>query len=141
MIFMIIESIIGIIVVATVAYLYWKSVEKEMNDSLPISKPESVVTEPEVKIESFKIEPAIAEAVVENVVETEKPADKPKRARRNGKFVADDKSTPDINEAWEDGKAPAKTTKTKTTKPKAQATTEKPVKKTRTRKPKMTVLK
>ena len=31
---------------------------------------------------------------------------KPKRARVKGKFKADDKSTPDINEAWEGGKAP-----------------------------------
>ena len=33
----------------------------------------------------------------------------PKRARnKKGKFVADDKSTPDYNEAWEGGKAPEK---------------------------------
>ena len=30
----------------------------------------------------------------------------PKRARDKGKFKADDKSTPDVNEAWEGGKAP-----------------------------------
>jgi|TARA_R110000782_G_scaffold61880_1_gene127355 hypothetical protein len=35
----------------------------------------------------------------------------PKRARDKGKFVADDKSTPDVNEAWEGGKAPNKKTK------------------------------
>ena len=34
---------------------------------------------------------------------------KPKRARtKRGRFVADDKSTKDINEAWEGGKAPKK---------------------------------
>ena len=33
----------------------------------------------------------------------------PKRARnKKGHFVADDKSTKDINEAWEGGKAPKK---------------------------------
>tara|TARA_B100001057_G_C22622897_1_gene861278 strand:- start:745 stop:945 length:201 start_codon:yes stop_codon:yes gene_type:complete len=30
----------------------------------------------------------------------------PKRARVKGRFKADDKSTPDVNEAWEGGKAP-----------------------------------
>lgn len=32
----------------------------------------------------------------------------PKRARNKGRFVADDKSTKDINEAWVGGKAPKK---------------------------------
>ena len=31
---------------------------------------------------------------------------KPKRARAKGRYKADDKSTPDVNEAWEGGKAP-----------------------------------
>ena len=30
----------------------------------------------------------------------------PKRARVKGRFKADDKSTPDVNEAWVGGKAP-----------------------------------
>jgi len=39
-----------------------------------------------------------------------------KRARLNdGKFKADDKSTPDVNEAWKSGKSPKKK-KTKKTK-------------------------
>lgn len=41
------------------------------------------------------------------------PVVEPKRARKDGKFVADDPSTPDINEAWVGGKAPKKTTKKK----------------------------
>ena len=46
-----------------------------------------------------------------------------KRARtEDGKFVADDPSTPDVNEAWEGGEAPKKTTKKKTT---AKKTTKK----------------
>ena len=32
----------------------------------------------------------------------------PKRARTKGKFKADDKSTPDVNEAWVGGKAPTR---------------------------------
>lgn len=31
-----------------------------------------------------------------------------KRTRKGGKFVGDDKSTPDVNEAFKDGKAPGK---------------------------------
>ena len=31
-----------------------------------------------------------------------------KRTRKNGKFVGDDKSTPNVNEAFKDGKTPAK---------------------------------
>jgi hypothetical protein len=43
-----------------------------------------------------------------------KPKAKPKRARtKKGTYKADDKSTPDVNEAWEGGKAP---------KPKAKVT-------------------
>ena len=54
-----------------------------------------------------------------------------KRARDKGRFVADDKSTPHINEAWVGGKAPAKkkvTAKKKATKkPKRKSTkNEKP---------------
>ena len=37
------------------------------------------------------------------------PATKPKRARtKKGTYRADDKSTKDINEAWEGGKSPKK---------------------------------
>ena len=37
-----------------------------------------------------------------------------------GKFVADDTSTPDVNEAWVGGKAPAKKSKTKVIRKKAK---------------------
>tara|TARA_R110002012_G_scaffold292973_1_gene488366 strand:+ start:313 stop:540 length:228 start_codon:yes stop_codon:yes gene_type:complete len=37
-----------------------------------------------------------------------------------GKFVADDPSTPDVNEAWVGGKAPAKKSKTKVIRKKAK---------------------
>ena len=49
-------------------------------------------------------------------------SDKPKRARKsNGKLKADDPATPDVNEAWEGGKAPAK----KKAAPKKKATKKK----------------
>ena len=34
------------------------------------------------------------------------PQVKPKRARTKGRYKADDKSTPNVNEAWVGGKAP-----------------------------------
>ena len=34
------------------------------------------------------------------------PKAEPKRARENGRYKADDKSTADVNEAWVGGKAP-----------------------------------
>ena len=48
----------------------------------------------------------------------EKPAKKKgKRAKKSdGTFVSDDPSTPDVNEAWEGGKAPEEATPKKTTK-------------------------
>ena len=46
-------------------------------------------------------------------------AGEPVRARnKKGQLVGDDPSTPDVNEAWEGGKAPKKTTKKRTTKKK-----------------------
>lgn len=36
----------------------------------------------------------------------ELPDEPPKRARKKGKFVGDDPSTPNVNEAWEGGVAP-----------------------------------
>lgn len=55
---------------------------------------------------------------------------KGKRARSKGQFVGDDKSTPNVNEAWEGGKAPTKKEKpikevTKAA-PKNAKSTEKP---------------
>jgi hypothetical protein len=136
MIFMIIESIIGVVVVATLAYLYWKSIEGEMKEGLPKAEIKEPVVRPEVKVE--------LDIAAKKAVEVESPVTKPKRARNKGKFVGDDKSTPEVNEAWEGGKAPAKQAKpktAKTTKPKVAETSETAAKKPRPRKPKMTVLK
>jgi len=36
----------------------------------------------------------------------ELPDEPPKRARKKGKFVGDNPSTPNVNEAWEGGVAP-----------------------------------
>tara|TARA_R110000824_G_scaffold1097_7_gene6020 strand:- start:466 stop:651 length:186 start_codon:yes stop_codon:yes gene_type:complete len=48
-------------------------------------------------------------------------AEDPKQARsKGGKFKSDDPSTPDVNEAWEGGKAPAKKKKPAKKKPAAK---------------------
>jgi len=67
----------------------------------------------------YKIEPPTAPAPV---AET-----KPERAKdAKGKFVADDPSTPNVNEAWKDGKAPAKKAKPAVTEGKQRANVKKP---------------
>lgn len=57
---------------------------------------------------------------VEETVQVEAEVKEVKRARNDkGQLKADDPSTPDVNEAWEGGEAPKKTTaKKKTTKKK-----------------------
>ena len=75
-------------------------IEQEKPTTLVLDTP---VVEPAPVPEPAKVEPQITDAVTE-------PA-KPKRARTaKGRLKADDKSTPDVNEAWEGGKAPAKKT-------------------------------
>ena len=54
---------------------------------------------------------------VEKTVQVEAEIKEVKRARNEkGQLKADDPSTPNVNEAYEGGKAPVKTTKKKTTK-------------------------
>lgn len=72
---------------------------------------DKVVAETEAEKPAAKAapEPAKVESQITDAVTA--PA-KPKRARTaKGKLKADDKSTPDANEAWEGGKAPAKKAK------------------------------
>ena len=54
------------------------------------------------------------EKVIEPKIIKKTPVVKAKRARtKKGKFVADDKSTLNVNEAWVGGKAPKKKSKKK----------------------------
>tara|TARA_R100000781_G_scaffold66568_1_gene42066 strand:+ start:1382 stop:1675 length:294 start_codon:yes stop_codon:yes gene_type:complete len=56
----------------------------------------------------------LADSLPDDVEILEGPA-KPKRARNaDGGFKKDDKSTPDVNEAWEGGKAPERKNPSKT---------------------------
>lgn len=58
------------------------------------------------------VEPVVAVAAVNDQITdavTQAAPTKPKRAKTDkGKFKADDKATPVVNEAWEGGKAPEK---------------------------------
>ena len=75
-------------------------IEQEKPTTLVLDTP-VVEPAPAPVVEPVKVEPQITDAVTAPV--------KPKRAKTaKGKFKADDKSTPDVNEAWEGGKAPAK---------------------------------
>tara|TARA_B100001287_G_C22631194_1_gene505224 strand:- start:361 stop:627 length:267 start_codon:yes stop_codon:yes gene_type:complete len=72
---------------------------------------------PCAKGQEIEIDDAEGAILVEAGMALEIGASKPKRARTaKGKLKADDPSTPDVNEAWEDGKGPAKKTKKKTKK-------------------------
>ena len=68
----------------------------------------------EVAVIEAKTAPAPAPAAVEKAKGQPSKKSSPnvelagKRTRKNGKFVADDKSTPNVNEAFIDGKAPVK---------------------------------
>jgi hypothetical protein len=79
----------------------------------------------DVKAVAKKVEDTVSTAVSKTKKATKKLAESsikapvvaetttPKRARKNGKLVADNPATPDVNEAWDGGKAPEKTTKPK----------------------------
>ena len=47
----------------------------------------------------------LVDEIYEMIMGTERKP-KPKRARTKGRYKADDKSTPNVNEAWVGGKAP-----------------------------------
>ena len=59
--------------------------------------------------QEIDVDDETGKVMVEAGMALELGASKPKRARTaKGKLKADDPSTPDVNEAWEGGKAPKK---------------------------------
>ena len=77
---------------------------------------EGIVDEKEGEVVLAKYDPA--EHLPESLSEAEVTDIKAKRARTaKGRYKGDDKSTPDVNEAWEGGKSPKK----KSTKKKGKA--------------------
>ena len=64
---------------------------------------------PCAKGQEIELDDVDAKALIEAGMAEEIGTSKPKRARTaKGKLKADDPSTPDVNEAWEGGKAPKK---------------------------------
>jgi hypothetical protein len=97
-------EIIVVLVVVAVA-LYWFAFRK---------RPDSYTTK-EIVAEAapYKVEAPVVAEVAPVAAEGKKATAKQKvaasRTRKGGKFVGDDKSTPNVNEAFKEGKAPAKT--------------------------------
>ena len=88
---------------------WWK---KALRFFLPLPKEELKTV-----IKEDILEKAIKEAEVSLKKFDKVVAKEPKRARgTKGRYKADDKSTPDVNEAWQGGKAPSKKPKAKKTK-------------------------
>ncbi len=64
---------------------------------------------PCAKGQEIDVDDETGKAMVETGMALEIGASKPKRARNaKGQLQKDDPSTPDVNEAWEGGKAPKK---------------------------------
>ena len=73
-----------------------------------------VAGSPCAKGQEIEVDDADGKILVEAGMALEIKSSPPKRARTaKGKLKADDPSTPDINEAWEGGKAPKKKKKAK----------------------------
>ena len=88
---------------------WWK---KTLKFFLPLPKEELKTV-----IKEDVLEKAIKDAEVYLNKFDKTVAKEPKRARgTKGRYKADDKSTPDVNEAWQGGKAPSKKPKAKKTK-------------------------
>lgn len=117
------EFLIFLVIVAVacgIGYAYYKAKATTTTYEIPASaevKVEGNVATVEIGELPVKEAEQVVEAVKEEVKKA-KPKKEPKqpakaevaekRTRKGGKFVADDKSTPDVNEAFKDGKAPAK---------------------------------
>lgn len=141
------EFLFGLIAVAGLGAIFYVSVHRKTRDELKnhiqaaevvikeVQQAEEAVKELIAKTEEVVVEIAVeSKAVVEEVVaevkevvapvkapKTPKAAVAEKRTRKGGKFVGDDKSTKEVNEAYKDGKKPEKVSKkpAKTTTPKA----------------------
>jgi len=69
------------------------------------------LTPPPTKVDEVVKRKILKQAVKEATVKLDKfdnSTKTHKRARKKGKYVADNKSTPKVNEAWVGGKAPKK---------------------------------
>ena len=88
--------------------------EREMRIKITTDRNPWANGSPCAKGQEIELDDETGKAMVEAGMALEIGASKPKRAR-NAKWqvLSDDPSTPNVNEAWEDGKGPAKKTKKK----------------------------
>jgi hypothetical protein len=101
------EFLIAAVIVVIAAYIGYKYYQAKTAIA-----PEPTILELRETTEVL-VQPVQAKADVAKVETTIKPKTPKaevaeKRTRSKGKFVGDDKSTPDVNEAFKDGKAPPK---------------------------------
>ena len=88
--------------------------ENEMRIKITSDRNPWAAGSPCAKGQEIEIDDAEGKLLVEAGMALEIGASKPKRARNaKGQVLSDDPSTPNVNEAWEDGKGPAKKTKKK----------------------------
>ena len=88
--------------------------ENEMRIKITSDRNPWAAGSPCAKGQEIEIDDAEGKILVEAGMALEIGASKPKRARNaKGQVLSDDPSTPNVNEAWEDGKGPAKKTKKK----------------------------
>lgn len=101
---------------------FQRIIEEEEKATAPVTPQitDAVTTAPVLELTTpapltvAEVEEAIAEIKAEEAAPV--APKKPKRAKTTkGRFKADDKATPDVNEAWEGGKAPAKKPRKKNT--------------------------
>ena len=103
---------VAVAIAVYIGYSYYQA-KKAVSDVYVL--PESA----EVKVEPISVVATVdAGEVVKEEAKKAKPKKEPKsptkaevaekRTRKGGKFVGDDKSTPEVNEAFKDGKAPTK---------------------------------
>ena len=90
-----------------------QSYQEGAHDQEGVIEPgKTVLAEEEGEVVLTKYEPA--DHLPEKLSDAEVTHIKAKRARTaEGQYKGDDKSTPDVNEAWEGGKAPKKKSKAK----------------------------
>ncbi len=83
--------------------------EREMRIKITTDRNPWANGSPCAKGQEIELDDETGAAMVEAGMALEIGASKPKRARNaKGQVLSDDPSTPDVNEAWEGGKAPKK---------------------------------
>jgi len=90
--------------------LLQEAVQKIKDEDAAREKIAAEATVAKVEVVAKTVAPK-TKAAAKKAVKNAKAEIAVKRTRKGGKFVKDDPATPDVNEAFKDGKAPAKKTK------------------------------